>query len=703
MLPLLLLTTGFLRSDAEPLSTLEDISHALEAQVHGKPFSVRVRVIVSSRPERKVFYAEDDTQGLWFGINDKLGHIGEMPGDTLVITGVTTVGKSGFAGADCLYAKRQCAGNVPAPRPMDYDLLTKGFPGSQYVSVEGTVREIFRDEIDPVWVYALLNCHGHLICATIADSSPCESKLKDFIGTNVRFSGIRLEPSETGWFGTRKMLGFRMSSNGMDSLTQVSPLPSDWSVLPTIGSISARDREAISKLNLHRVSGLVLASWDTDLVLLQTQAGDICQIRILGERKPDFGTSIEAIGFPETDLYRLNLANARWKPTKDLGLVQPLPSRISGHDIFTDRQGRYRILSSLHGRMISLRGTVKETPIGDSSRRILLSCDGYTITLDCNAVPSVASSIQTGSELEASGTCVLETSQGDTPSLVPRITSVMLFVHDADDIRLVRSPPWWTPVRMSILIGVLIAILFAILVWNLVLHHLVERRGKLLAAGEIARAEADIKTIERTRLSVELHDALSQTLTGVALELETADQLKSKDPQLMFRHLGRARQTLESCRTELKNCLWDLRNDALEVPDMNQAIRMTLIPYTKNVNVRIRVMVPREMLTDNSMHAILRILRELCVNAINHGHATELLIAGSIEGDMFKFSVTDNGTGFDPESAPGVAEGHFGLEGIRERIRALRGKIVFVPAVRGGCKAIATVRLFSLQTPSLST
>ena len=36
-------------------------------------------------------------------------------------------------------------------------------------------------------------------------------------------------------------------------------------------------------------------------------------------------------------------------------------------------------------------------------------------------------------------------------------------------------------------------------------------------------------------------------------------------------------------------------------------------------------------------------------------------------------TVADNGVGFDPELRPGMAEGHFGLQGVSERARRLGG------------------------------
>lgn len=164
------------------------------------------------------------------------------------------------------------------------------------------------------------------------------------------------------------------------------------------------------------------------------------------------------------------------------------------------------------------------------------------------------------------------------------------------------------------------------------------------------------------------------------MELDAARELDADLPPAVQRHLARASRTLDSCRMEMRNCLWDLRSQALEAPDMNKAIHLTLDPAIGDTNVSIRFNVPRNRLTDNTAHTILRIIRELATNAIRHGRATAIQIAGGIEGDQLTFSVYDNGCGFDPETVPGIAEGHFGLLGIRERIDLLGGEL----SVRSG-------------------
>ena len=93
------------------------------------------------------------------------------------------------------------------------------------------------------------------------------------------------------------------------------------------------------------------------------------------------------------------------------------------------------------------------------------------------------------------------------------------------------------------------------------------------------------------------------------------------------------------------------------------------------VAVAVRFNVPRERISDNTAHAILRIIRELATNAVRHGKANRIDITGAIRNGRLDLRVRDNGFGFDPDSRPGVGEGHFGLQGVAERVRRLDGEM----------------------------
>ena len=152
---------------------------------------------------------------------------------------------------------------------------------------------------------------------------------------------------------------------------------------------------------------------------------------------------------------------------------------------------------------------------------------------------------------------------------------------------------------------------------------------------------------------------------------------------------------LQSCRTELKNCLFDLRNDTLAEKTFDAAIRRTLAPFADQVEISVRFNVSRARFDDAVAHAILAIVRELVANAIRHGHAWTVKVAGALDKDELLFSVRDDGCGFDPEHRKRSDDGHFGLDGICERLENLNGSLEFAPAPNGGTKAVVRIKLTS--------
>ena len=76
---------------------------------------------------------------------------------------------------------------------------------------------------------------------------------------------------------------------------------------------------------------------------------------------------------------------------------------------------------------------------------------------------------------------------------------------------------------------------------------------------------------------------------------------------------------------------------------------------------------------------------------MRHGKATKVKIAGAMDNGMLLVSVRDNGTGFDPSACPGPDEGHFGLDGIRERLRQLGGTFEITSAPNQGTAAKITL------------
>ena len=557
-----------------------------------------------------------------------------------------------------------------SPVPATIDDLIAGKYDYRHVIVQGEVSDVFPDEIDPNWLYLIVSEGEKTVYI------PCRRERVDANPENL--IGCRIEA--TGQYVLGYDIGMRQNMgrifNDVTSLRVIRlPKYGPYDV-PELEDCRLLMPEDIPTLGRRRVRGTVLAVWQKDSVLLKTSDERLMRLDLASSPPPPAGSVIEAVGIPVSDLYRVNLTRVRWRPRAEPPDAPERPIDIAIRQLFVNAEGRRRFNPEFFGRRIRFDGLVRGLPSAASPEsRIFLESDGFLLPIDASACPDAVRSLEEGCCVRIVGTCItdIDNWQSNAPFTVIRGFTVV--IGSPDDITVTVRPPWWTPKRLMVLIAGLIAVLGAIFIWNRLLTRKVERRSRQLLEEQIAHVTSDLKTMERTRLAIELHDSLAQNLTGVALELQTVKELVRDETDSAVSHLETVDRSLRSCREELRNCLRDLRSEALETDDVNEAIRLTLDPHAAGADVSIRFNVSRDKLTDNTMHALLRIIRELVLNAIRHGHATAIKVAGAIENGKLLFSVSDNGCGFDVNNHPGIREGHFGLQGVHDRIRGFEGEM----------------------------
>lgn len=592
-------------------------------------------------------------------------------------------------------ASPACCSAHAAPKDLTLAEIIRVQPLEQVVRTVGTVEDIYQDDVDPRYWMMCLKDGDETVLATV----PIEGldTPDSFSGRRLRITGLCTNKERT----ERRLPWLRIHLASVAAVEMLEPSTGDIFDYPPLRDVFDTDPRQLLILPRRTATGAVVACWRGNRILLMTDHHTHMRIELAdGVKPPPVGTRIQASGFAETDLFRVNLSRAR------IRTLAAEPTRLSAavetngiEKLFFCTNGRRAYDVRALGNLFHIIGRIRSLPLSDiDGARIEIDCEGITLMVDATSCPQVLGSLAVGCKISLGGICVHDTENWSPHHPLPRITGLSLALRSPHDLIVLSMPSWWTPARLVFVIGTLAAILFAILFWNLSLRRLAERRGRDLSEQTVARVEADLKVRERTRLAVELHDSLSQTLTGIAMELRAVEQLSDNQPELSKAHLQRAGRVLSSCRRELKNCLWDLRNDALDAADMDTAIRQTLAPHIGDAELSIRFSIQRERMTDNTAHTLLRILRELAVNAVRHGHATVLRIAGAIENDLLRVSLRDNGCGFNCSAAPGMAEGHFGLQGIQERVDALSGSFDIISRAEQGTKAVISIPIRQEKT-----
>ena len=603
------------------------------------------------------------------------------PGDRVSVSGSASTGRHGepYPYAD----KLSILGHGPTEPILKVRLgeLDETVHNLALIQAEGTVIETFDDEVDEHNCFLLLkDGENTILLAVSTDQVPV--KRTELIDATVRIRGIFTRSTH----GIRKFSTPVIVVSCDGGIEIVQPPPENPFDVPDLEPQLYLSPRRIASMGRRKVQGEVIATWGGGQLLVRETSGRVVKIELAEDSTlPHCGDTCQFVGYPQTDLYRINLNRALYRPVDGLKIQPEHPERISTRQIIANSWHRPALSELYHGHLIRVSGIVRSRPNENSRDQLLiLDDDGVQVAVDVSSNPAIAQMVPLDSIVAITGVCLLVTENRHAGNPFPQIKGFVLIPRGPDDVEIIKRPPWWTTGRLFAVLGVILALLGGIVIWNVMLRRMVERRSRELDRERHAHEQTEARAADRNRLAIELHDLISQSLTGATMQIESVGDIFALDQKKALRTLDIAARTLKSCKQELRNCIWDLRNNALDERHFTRAIRKSLELHSGDAEIRIQCDVLRSKLSDNTAHAILCIIRELVANAIHHGKAKSIEIVGTVQGDDLSFSVTDDGCGFDTARRPGIAEGHFGLQGIEERLDKLNGQMTIQSKINEG-------------------
>jgi len=212
------------------------------------------------------------------------------------------------------------------------------------------------------------------------------------------------------------------------------------------------------------------------------------------------------------------------------------------------------------------------------------------------------------------------------------------------------------------------------------LEQITAQSVELQASGRrIAAAQAD----ERRRLERDIHDGAQQQLvaTGVAIEL-ARDRLAGAVASGTVGPAGLAEiaaEALARCRADVDRCVEDLRELArgiyppvLAARGLAAALRARARRAPGDVRVVSSAGLDGVRFTPQVEIAAYFACLEALQNAAKHAGSASVLVQLSLDEGAVRFTVTDDGPGFDPASVGGGS----GLVGMADRVSAVGGSLV---------------------------
>ena len=409
------------------------------------------------------------------------------------------------------------------------------------------------------------------------------------------------------------------------------------------------------------ISGVVTYADDTRLFL---QRGDDGLKVLVGggvARGIRAGDVVSASGAPSLEGGRVVLKATSVAKTGE----EPLPeAREAGAADLTEEE------RGAEAGVNWLRVTLEGHVLGPVEGGFAIDVAGVPVNVQCAELPEFLSdAARTHPVVRVAGVAELMLDQSVFLGRDSYVMGVKLYASGAA-VELVPDLAYYAASRSRRIVHVAasVCVVLAVLLVGIAGFSWRQRRRLLLSRTVMA---------ERKRMADDLHDTIEQHLVGAGMMIKMG-------------RLKEAEGVLVRAKREIRDIVWGLKNDDMMRQSPAEMLRQ--LAHDENTKGLCRVDTKIEGLPAQMDAAQMRdlslVVREAIGNAIKHGGAKKVAITcDAAAGGGWLLRVANDGAPFDAATAPGAAEGHFGLEGMRQRARRIGAEIAFER--RGGWTVVS--------------
>jgi signal transduction histidine kinase/ligand-binding sensor domain-containing protein len=230
-------------------------------------------------------------------------------------------------------------------------------------------------------------------------------------------------------------------------------------------------------------------------------------------------------------------------------------------------------------------------------------------------------------------------------------------------------------------------LLVIVLVYNLRMHQITEQ----------VKMQFEARLAERNRIARDLHDTLLQSFHGLMMRFQAVDNMLPEKPLQAKRSLDIAIDLATQAITDGRDAVQELRateasNSLVEIlTSLGQEFTL-LNGETNAASYRVLLEGTPRQLHPRLQDDLYRISREAVANAFQHASATRIELDLQYGARILRLRVRDDGIGMDPAIlAKGRREGHWGLQGMQERAKTIRGRLEIWSELSRGTEIELTV------------
>lgn len=196
---------------------------------------------------------------------------------------------------------------------------------------------------------------------------------------------------------------------------------------------------------------------------------------------------------------------------------------------------------------------------------------------------------------------------------------------------------------------------------------------------ELRKRSRQLLTIqeeERRKISRELHDVISQTLTGINVRLASLKEESNVNVARLQEKITSTQELVEKSLDIVHRFASELRPTMLDDLGLIPALKSFMKGFIEDTGIRVnlKVFAGIEKSSSTVRTVLYRVAQEALTNVARHAKASHAKVSIQSLHEGIHMEITDNGQGFDVDSlACASKQDRLGLLGMRERVEMIGG------------------------------